>query len=64
MNGLMRFGKKGILGPRYVGPYDILKRVGSVAYELKVPNKLAMIRPVFHVSMLKKYIGDQFAFFL
>ena len=58
MKGVMKFGtnRKHIL--RYVGPYDILKRVGSVAYELKFPKELAMIHPVFHVSMLKKCIGD------
>ena len=54
----MRFGKKGKLSPYYVGPYEILKRFGSVAYELKLPNELAMIHPVFHVSLLKKCIGD------
>ncbi|WMV18621.1 hypothetical protein MTR67_012006, partial [Solanum verrucosum] len=47
------------LSPRYVGPYQILKRVGKVAYELDLPNKLTPIHPVFHVSMLKKCIGDQ-----
>ena len=41
-----------------MGPYDILKQVGSVAYELKFPNEMAIIRPVFHVSMLKMCICD------
>ncbi|XP_015167327.1 uncharacterized protein [Solanum tuberosum] len=54
----MRFGKKGKLSPWYVGPYEILKRVGKVAYELKLPIELAPIQPVFHISMLKKCIGD------
>ncbi|WMV13738.1 hypothetical protein MTR67_007123, partial [Solanum verrucosum] len=54
----LRFGKKGKLSPRYVGPYQILKRVGKVAYELDLPNKLASVHLVFHVSMLKKCIGD------
>ena len=53
----MRLGKNGKLSPRYVGPYEILMRVKSVAYELKFPKELAMIHPVFHVSMLKKCIG-------
>ncbi|KAK4709743.1 hypothetical protein R3W88_004256 [Solanum pinnatisectum] len=54
----MRFGKKRKLSPRYVGPYQVFKRVGKVAYELNLPNELALIHPVFHVSMLKKCIGD------
>ena len=54
----MRFGKKGKLSPHYVGPYEILKRFGSVAYELKLSNELAMIHSVFHVSITKKCIGD------
>ncbi|WMV14089.1 hypothetical protein MTR67_007474 [Solanum verrucosum] len=58
MKGVMRFGKKGKLSPRYVGPYQILKRVGKVAYELDLPNELAPVHLVFHVSMLKKCIGD------
>ena len=54
----MRFGKKGKLSLRYIGPYRILKRVGSVAYEIELPNDLAKVHPVFHVSMLRKFIGD------
>ena len=58
MKRVMRFGKKGKLSPRDVGLYEILKRVESDVYELKLPNELAMIHPVFHVSLLKKCIGD------
>ena len=58
MKGVMRFGKKGKLSPRYVGPYELLQRVGKVSYELKLPSELASIHLVFHVSMLKKCIGD------
>ena len=58
MKGVMRFGKKGKLSPRYVGPYQILKRVGKVAYELELPPEMSAIHNVFHVSMLKKYMGD------
>ena len=54
----MRFGRKGKLSPRYVGPYKILQRVGEVAYKLALPVELASIHPVFHVSMLKKCLGD------
>ncbi|WMV42180.1 hypothetical protein MTR67_035565 [Solanum verrucosum] len=59
-----RFGKTGKLSPRYVGPYQILKRVGKVAYELNLPNELAPVHPVFHVSMLKKCIGDPISILL
>ena len=58
MKGVVRFGKKGTLSPRYVGPYEILQMVGKVAYEMKLPSELASVHSVFHVSMLKKCIGD------
>ncbi|XP_074562535.1 uncharacterized protein LOC141819063 [Curcuma longa] len=58
MKGIMRFGKKGKLSPRYVGPYKILRRVGKVAYELELPQEMAAIHNVFHVSMLKKCIPN------
>ena len=58
MKEVVRFGKKGKLIPCYVGPYEILQRVGKVAYELKLPSELASVHSVFHVSMLKKCIGD------
>src|SRR5688572_27345128 len=58
MKGVMRFGKKGKLSPRYVGPYRILKRVGSVAYEVEFPEDLAKVHPIFHVSILRKFIGN------
>ena len=58
IKGEMRFGKKGKISPRYVGPYEILKRVGKVAYELELPAELATMHPVFHVSLLKKCVDD------
>ncbi|WMV41725.1 hypothetical protein MTR67_035110 [Solanum verrucosum] len=58
MKGVMRFGKKWKLSPRYVGPYKILKRIGKVAYELELSVELAAMHPVFHISLLKKYMGD------
>ncbi|WMV18890.1 hypothetical protein MTR67_012275 [Solanum verrucosum] len=58
MKGVMRFGKKRKLSSLYIGPYRIAKRIGNVAYELKLPHELAAVHPVFHISMLKKCIGD------
>jgi len=58
MKGIMRFGKKGKLSPRYIEPYKILRRIGQVAYELELPSELEFVHPVFHVSMLRKCIGD------
>ena len=57
MKGLILFGKIGKLSPRYVDPYEILKPVRSVAYELKSPIEFAPVHQVFHVSMLKKYMA-------
>ncbi|XP_070014014.1 uncharacterized protein [Nicotiana sylvestris] len=58
MKGIMRFGKKGKLSPRYVEPYRIIQRIGQVAYKLELPPEMSLVHPVFHVSMLKKVVGD------
>ena len=58
MKGIMRFGKKGKLSPRYVGPFEILDRVGDVAYRLALPLSLSNVHNVFHVSMLRRYIPN------
>ena len=58
MKGVMRFGKKGKLSPRYIGPFEILERIGAVAYRLALSPDLSLIHPVFHVSMLRKYMYD------
>ncbi|WMV14594.1 hypothetical protein MTR67_007979 [Solanum verrucosum] len=58
IKGVMRFGKKGKLSPIYIGSYRISKRVGNVAYELELPQELVVVHPVFHISMLKKCMGD------
>ena len=50
--GVIRFGKKGKLSPRYIGHYEILERIGPVAYRLALPPELSGIHDVFHVSML------------
>jgi hypothetical protein len=54
IRGVRRFGVKGNLAPRYVGPYQILARRGEVAYQLSLPKKLFVVHDVFHVSQLKK----------
>jgi len=58
MKGIMRFGKKGKLSPKFIGPFEVLRRVGEVAYELALPPNLSVVHPVFHVSMLRKYHAD------
>ena len=59
MRGVKRFDKKGKLSPRFVRPFEILERVGQVAYRLALPPALAGVHNVFHVSMLRKYISDE-----
>ena len=56
--GVLRFRKKGKLIPRYMGPYEIVERIGEVEYRLRLPPELASIHDVFHVSILRKYIAD------
>ncbi|XP_070040926.1 uncharacterized protein [Nicotiana tomentosiformis] len=58
MKGVMRFEKKGKLSPRFIGPFDVLRHVGEVSYELALPPSLAGVHPVFHISMLRKYHGN------
>ncbi|KAH0672805.1 hypothetical protein KY290_025037 [Solanum tuberosum] len=58
MKGVVHFGKKRKLSPRYVGLYEIIRRVGKVAYELGLPKEMELVHPVFHVSMLRKCVGD------
>ncbi|GKB06805.1 hypothetical protein Tco_0835038, partial [Tanacetum coccineum] len=56
--GVVHFGKKGKLAPRYVGPFEILKRIGLVAYRLTLPEELNGVHDTFHVSNLKKCLAD------
>ncbi|KAF5475933.1 hypothetical protein F2P56_007687 [Juglans regia] len=58
MKRVMRFGKKGKLSPRYIGPFEILDRIGPVAYRVALPSAFAGVHNVFHISMLRKYIPN------
>ncbi|GJZ98706.1 hypothetical protein Tco_0671159 [Tanacetum coccineum] len=57
--GVIRFGKQGKLNPRYVGPFKVLEKVGSVAYNLELPQELSRVHNTFHVSNLKKCYADE-----
>nr|GEX99074.1 putative reverse transcriptase domain-containing protein [Tanacetum cinerariifolium] len=56
--GVMRFGKKGKLAPRYVGLFEIFERIDLVAYRLRLPEELNSVHDTFHVSNLKKRLAD------
>ena len=56
--GVIRFGKRGKLSPRYIGPFEVLERVGAVACRLALPPSLSSVHEEFHVSMLRKYTPD------
>lgn len=58
MRGVKRFRAKGKLSPRFVGPFQVLDRVGAVAYRIAFPPSLSGVHDVFHVSMLHKYVAD------
>ncbi|GKB43994.1 putative reverse transcriptase domain-containing protein [Tanacetum coccineum] len=57
--GVVRFGKRGKLNPRYVGPFKVLEKVGSVAYKFELPEELSRVYNTFHVSNLKKCYADE-----
>ena len=56
--GVVRFGKRGKFSPRFIGPFEILERVGIVVYRLALPPSLSSVYEVFHVSMLRNYTPD------
>ena len=56
--GVVRFGKRRKLSPRFIGPFEILERVGTVAYRLVLPPSMSGVHEVFHVSMLRRYTPD------
>ena len=55
---MVRFGKRGKLWPRFIRPFEILERVGTLAYRLALPPSMSGVHEVFHVSMLRKYTPD------
>ena len=55
---VMRFGKNGKLSPRFIGPYEVIEKVGPVAYILALPLDLENIHNVFHMLMLRRYRSD------
>ncbi|RVW34993.1 hypothetical protein CK203_092519 [Vitis vinifera] len=58
MKSIMRFGRKEKLSPHFVGPFEVLERVGTLAYKVALPPSVSKIHNVFHVSTLRKYIYD------
>ena len=56
--GVVRFGKRGKLSPRFIEPFEILERMGTVAYRLTLSPNMSGVHEVFHVSMLRRYTPD------
>ena len=56
--GVVRFGKRGKLSPRFIGPFEILERIGTVAYRLTLSPNMTGVHEAFHVSMLRRYTPD------
>ena len=56
--GVVRFSKHGKLSPKFIGPFEVLERVGTIAYRLALPPSMSGVHEVFHVSMLRRYAPD------
>ena len=56
--GVVRFSKRGKLSPRFIRPFEILERVGTIAYRLALPPSMSGVYEVFHVSMFRRYTLD------
>ncbi|GJZ08999.1 hypothetical protein Tco_0815745 [Tanacetum coccineum] len=57
--GVIRFGKRGKLNPRYIRPFKVLVKVGTIAYRLELPQQLSRVHSMFHVSNLKKCLSNE-----
>nr|GFB36967.1 putative reverse transcriptase domain-containing protein [Tanacetum cinerariifolium] len=57
--GVVRFGKRGKLNPRYIGPFKVLAKVGTISYKHELPKQLNRVHNTFHVSILKKFLSDE-----
>ncbi|GKE40730.1 hypothetical protein Tco_1464135 [Tanacetum coccineum] len=57
--GVIRFGKRGKLNPRYIGPFKILEQISPVAYKLELPEELSNVHSTFYISKLKKCLSDE-----
>ena len=58
LKSVIRFGRRGKLAPRFVGPFPVLEQIGNLAYKVELPEKMAGVHNVFHVSQLRKFVHD------
>ena len=58
LKSVIQFGRRGKLAPRFVGPFPVLEQIGNLAYKVELPEKMAGVHNVFHVSQLRKFVHD------